>query len=73
MSCRQDRQEVEEEEAEVEDYLDMEPSERTAFRLRADFSEFLPSSLNGQMEVLVKMVDEGHLPELSIVEQPKLP
>jgi hypothetical protein len=71
VNCRQDRQEVDEEEVEVEDYLDMKPSERTAFRLRADFSGVLPSSLKGQMEVLVKMVDEGHLPELSIVEQVK--
>ena len=48
---------------------DKEPSERTAFRIKSEFSDALPSSLKCQMEVLVKVVEDGLLPELSVVDQ----
>ena len=52
---------------------DVEPSERTAFRIKAGFFDSLPPSVRCQVELLVQIVKEGFLPELSIVTQDRTP
>ena len=71
VSSRKDRQVPEAVHAEHQvQGRDLDPSERTIFRTRAEFSKILPPSLISQAELLVKFVEDGLLPELSVVTQP---
>ena len=70
---RRDRKLSDDAELEVEeddqDNLDKDPSVSTVWRIKSEFSGVLPSSLESQMEVLSKIVEDGFLPELTIVDQ----
>ena len=70
VSCRKDRQVSENvpQQQHCQDQ-DLDPSERTIFRFKADFSNLLPPSLKSQMELLVKIAKDGLFPELFVVDQ----
>ena len=73
VNSRTDRQDARKDCEDVDDELedqDLVPSERTSRRMRADFTNVLPRSLKRQAEILVKFVEDGWIPELSVVQQP---
>ena len=70
VNARNDRQVPEDEDPAQEQAEDLDPSDRTIFRLKAEFAKTLPQSLLSQAELLVKFVEDGFLPELSVVLLP---
>ena len=71
VNSRKDRQnqELESEEENQQGTNELNPSERTIRRLKLDFLQVLPPSLGRQVELLVKLVEDGLVPELSLVSQ----
>ena len=57
------------EDQQVEDNL---PSERTERRNKTEFYQLLPPSLSRQAEMLVRIVQDGLLPELSVVKEQEM-